>query len=163
MSVEIAAKRFSAIASIERQILALEQLKKNLAGGRRDRIDVDEVAIARIARMMVDVDPDFRPADGGQGIVAESLPGRGVERKDDIEIFGLVRRDGNQFAAGKKGKFFEQSLFVPDFDSLAQLLQREPHRDLAAERVPIRADMAENDETLVLAQGLSDFREGRVR
>ena len=71
---------------VERQVLALEQLEENLTGGGRDRVDVDEVAVARIARMMIDVDPELRLRDGSQAIVTEPLPGRGVEREHDIEI-----------------------------------------------------------------------------
>ena len=144
---------------VERQVLALEQLEKNLARRGRDRIDVHKIAVARIARVMIDVDPNFRAADGGQGVVAQALPGRGVEREDDVEILRFVRRERDHFAARQEGKFLEQTFFVPNFDFFAQLPECETHRDLTAESVPIRPDVTEDNEALVFAQNFRDFRE----
>src|SRR4029453_12471611 len=102
--------------------------------------------------MMVDVDPDLRAADSRQGIVAEPLPSRGIERKHDVEIFGFAGGSGNQLPTGKKGKLLEQSLFVPNLHFLAQLPESESECDLTAERVAVRTDMAEHDKDLVTAQ-----------
>src|SRR5437762_913179 len=112
---------------------------------------------------MINVDPDLGASDVGQAIVAEPLPGRGVEREHDVKIFRFVRRERNQLAAREERKLLEQPFFVPDFYLLAELLQCEAHRDLAAEGVSIRADVAEDDKTLVSAQDFRNFREARVR
>ena len=70
-----------------------KQLEKNLAGGGRGRIDVDQIAVARVARMMIDVDPEFRAANSGEGS-AEPILRRGIERDADVKIFRLARRRG---------------------------------------------------------------------
>ena len=96
-------------------------------------------------------------------IFSETLARGGVEREDNVKILRFVRREGNDFAAGQKRKFFEQTFFVPDFHFFAQFLEREAHRNLTAERVAIGANMTEHDKAFVLTQDGGDFREGRVR
>src|SRR4029077_8374464 len=46
--------------AIERQALAFDQLEKNLSGRGRGWIDINQVAIAWIARVVINVDPNFR-------------------------------------------------------------------------------------------------------
>ena len=112
---------------------------------------------------MIDVDPDPGLADRRENVISEALPGRGVEREDDVEILRFVRREGDQFAAWKERKFLEQAFFVPDFNLFTQLLERQAHRNLTAESVPIRAHMTQDNKGLVAAQDLRDLRESRVR
>ena len=124
---------------------------------------MDEIAVARIARVMIDVDPELGLADGGEDVVAEAMAGRGVERDDHIEIFGFVRRQAHELAAGEEGKLLDQAFLVPDFYFFPELLERETDRDLAPERVAIRAHVAEDDEALVFAQSRGDLGERGVR
>ena len=72
---------------------------------------------------------------------------------------GRGRRFGQQFGARQKGIFFEHAVFVPDTNVLAELLKRQRERELAAERVAIRANMAQDREVLMIAQHLADFLE----
>ena len=50
----------------EREALALDQAKNDFSRGRRACIDDHQIAIAWIAAVMVDVDPDFCRADRSQ-------------------------------------------------------------------------------------------------
>ena len=121
VSVEMATKRFSAIAAIERQFLALEQLEKNLPGGRRGRIDVDQVAVARIARVMIDVDPDFALRDGFErgrrARFCVAVSSAMATSKSCGSLGGVLE----QFAARQETEFFEQPVLVPDRHILAEL------------------------------------------
>src|SRR6185369_5395428 len=125
---------------VERQILTLQQLEQNLAGSWSGRIDVDQVTVARIARVMIDVNPELALANCLQRR-AESRPSRSVEGNDDVEILRFPRGKSHNFAPRKKGKLFEQSLLIPYFHFFPELAQRQADCDLAAERITIRADV----------------------
>ena len=139
VSVEMAAKRFSAIASSSGKILALEQLEKNLAGRGRDRIDVNQIAVARVARVMIDVDPKLSrcrsPASGVPSRCRVAVSSASTTSKSSGSLGGKETSS----PPGRKENFSSKTFFVPNFHFLAQLLERKAHRDLAAERVAIRA------------------------
>jgi hypothetical protein len=44
---------------IEREALALDQVENDFSRGRRAYIDYHQIAVAGIAKVMIDVDPDF--------------------------------------------------------------------------------------------------------
>ena len=46
--------------SIQRQALALDQMKNDFSRGGGGRIDTSHVAVTRITQVVVDVNPDFR-------------------------------------------------------------------------------------------------------
>ena len=85
------------------------------------------------------------------------------ERNDDVEIFGFVRRQAHELAAGEEGKLLEQAFFVPDLHFFPELLEHAANRDLAAERVTVGTDVAQHDERLMLAERGGDFRKAGVR
>ena len=102
--------------------MIFDQLEKNLAGRRCGWIDINEIAVAWIARVMVDVDPNFRRADGLERGAKPILDG-GVECDCNIDILRDGGWFGQKFRAGKKGIFFEHSIFIPDADVFAELLE----------------------------------------
>jgi hypothetical protein len=94
------------------------QFKNDLPGRWRTRIDVDEIAIARIARMMIDINPHLGPTNRVQS-GSEAVVRGGVERDHDVELLGTGRRQGKKFAAGKKTVLLKDAFFVPGADVLA--------------------------------------------
>ena len=44
---------------IEREALVLDQVENDFSRGRRAYIDYHQIAVAGIAKVMIDVDPDF--------------------------------------------------------------------------------------------------------
>src|SRR5262249_39273319 len=86
---------------VERQALAPDQSKNDFAGGRRAHINHHQIAIAWVAEMMVDVNPDFggtnRSKRGSQSVLNCR-----VERDSDIDVFRGGRRLGKQFRSWQK-------------------------------------------------------------
>src|SRR6266571_3839401 len=111
--------------------------------------------------MMVDVDPDFCRANRGERSSKPILNCR-VECDGNIDINGRGGGLGQQFGARQEGILFEHAVFIPDTNVLAKLLKRESERELAAERVTVRANVTQNREALIAAQDLADFFERGV-
>src|SRR6202023_1082558 len=144
--------------AIDRQILGLNQFEKNLTRRRRTWVDVDEVAVTGIARVMIDVDPNFCRLYGGNGIDSPVLD-CSVECDNNVNIFRSSGRFSQQVRAWEKTVFVEHAVLVPNTDILAEFFERKPKGQLAAERVAIGPNMTENDEPPMLAQDLADLLE----
>ena len=81
---------------------------------------MNEVAVSRIARVVIDVDPEFGRTDSGQR-GAEAVLNRGVERDGDIDI---LRHGGwlfDEIRAPHEAVFFEHAFLVPDPNVLAEM------------------------------------------
>ena len=160
MSVEIATKRFSAIAASIGKFSALEQFEKNLAGGGRGRIDVNKIAIARIARMMIDVDPEFRAARPRRRLCPGGFASRCRARWRHRNLRGSLGGLVNNSAPRQKEYFSSMPSSFQTVTSLPSCLQRKAERELTAERVAVGPDMAENREASdARARRATDFRE----
>ena len=83
---------------------------------------MNQIAVAGVARVMVDVDPGFRVANRVAG-GAEAVLGRGVECDRRRRNPAVRWRSGELFAARKETVFFEQSILVPDRHLLAEHLE----------------------------------------
>src|SRR6266403_2206238 len=146
---------------IEGKALALYQLEDDFSRGRRTWIDNDQIAIARIAEVMVDVDPNFCRRNSRER-VAQPILNCGIKRDGDIEILSRRWRLGHQFGARQERIFFEHSVFIPDANLLVEFLKGERARELATERVTIRPNVTQDREVLVLAQDFADLLERSV-
>ena len=69
----------------------LDQFVKNLAGGGSRGVDVGEVAVAFVADVVIDIDPEFGGFHGGQRRAQARLAG-GVQRDGDLEVHRLGGR-----------------------------------------------------------------------
>src|SRR5437763_2721913 len=94
--------------SIERQALALNQMKNDFRRGRRRRIDMSHVAITGIARMVVNINPNFRRPDCHQSSAEPSL-NCGIKCDGNVEVLLSRRRLGEQLSAGKEGILLQHS------------------------------------------------------
>ena len=56
--------------------------------------------------MMIDVDPKFRMTDTIES-GSEAVVGSRIQCKDDIEVFALIRRQGQQFSATEEAILLE--------------------------------------------------------
>jgi hypothetical protein len=65
---------FSDVA-IERQLLALNQLEKDLSCSGRVRIDIDKIAVTGIALVVIDVDPSLGRSNSVAGGSKSALDG----------------------------------------------------------------------------------------
>ena len=109
--------------------------------------------------MMIDVDPDFRAPDGF-ACFAETILRGGVERDGDIEIFRFAGGGMKRFAARKEADISRAGHLRSRPSRLCPVSgARSASRDLAAERVAIGPNMAEDGKALMRAQGRRDFRE----
>src|SRR5438067_1990891 len=147
---------------VNRESLAGDQFEKNLARSRRRRVDVNQVAVTRIAGVMVDIDPDFR-ATHQLRRGAETILGCRIERDGDVEILWFAERGPEKFATGQEAVFFEETVFVSDHDFFSKLGKGKAKTELAAERVTIRPDMTEDGEAFLRAKNRADLLEARLR
>src|SRR4029453_14278059 len=89
---------------IERQALAFDQPENDFSRCRRMRIDDHKIAVAGITQVVVDVDPNFRRANGSE-CGSEPVLNCGVKRDGNIDILcgegGLVSNS----ARGRKQYF----------------------------------------------------------
>src|SRR6266404_703311 len=145
---------------IHRELLALYQFEQDLSCRRRFRVDVNDVAVFRIARMVIDVNAKSARANGGERC-AESILNRSVERDDNIDIFRLGGRFRQQFGARQKTVFLEHSFLVPNPHVFAELLERKTQRERASECIAVGTHVTENSKTLMLAQRAADLLELR--
>src|SRR6266446_10023559 len=122
------------------------------------RVDINDVAVTGIARMMVDVDPNFGGFDRGDGR-PKSILNRGIERDHNVDIFRFGRRSGQQIGIRKKTVFLEHAVFVPDADIFAEFLERKSERKLTAERISVWPNMTEHGKPPMVAQSLADLLE----
>src|SRR5262249_52769712 len=127
----------------------------------RAYINHHQIAIAWVAAMMVDVNPDFgrtnRSKRGSQTILNCR-----VERNCDIDTDSCRRWFGQQFGPRQKRIFFQHTVFIPDADVFAELLKRQCERELTSERVTVRPHMTQDRKVLILAQNPADLLEGRI-
>ena len=79
--------------AVEREALIFDQFENNFSRGRRGGIDINEVAVAWIAQMMIDVDPGFRRTNGRERGSKPILDSR-VQRDGNINIFRRFGRLG---------------------------------------------------------------------
>src|ERR1700716_1930995 len=107
---------------------------------------------------MVDVDPKFCRADCGQSC-AESILDGGVERDCNIDLFRFSRWFGEKIRIRQKTVLLEHAFFVPDANIFAELFEGKTERELAAERIAIRANMTKNRKRLMFAQRPADLLE----
>src|SRR5258708_27660890 len=122
------------------------------------RVDINDVAVTGIARMMVDVDPNLGGLDRGH-CCPKSILNRSVQRNRNIDIFRFGRRSGQQIGFRKKTVFVEHAVFVPDANSFAEFLERKSERKLTAKRISVWPNMTENGEPSMVAQSLADLIE----
>src|SRR6266516_4869717 len=146
---------------IQRKALALDEVENDFSSGRGAWIEDHQIAIARIAEMMIDVDPDFcRPNRSNRS--SQPVLNFCVERNGDIEVFCRRGRFREQIRVRQVGILFEHAVFVPHANLLAYLLKRQCERKLTAQRIPVRSNMTQNREMLMLAQDLADLLERGV-
>src|SRR5437773_7443963 len=105
---------------------------------------------------MIDIDPEFATADGGGG-GAETILHCGIECNRDIKIFRRARWLGQQFGPRQKIIFRQHSLFIPGPDIFAEFFQRQCQGQRAPQCVSIRANVTQDREFIVLAQGTANF------
>src|SRR4051794_3984179 len=108
---------------------------------------------------------DINPCCGADGFArgAETILDGCIQRNAKIECLGSCRWPGEGIAAGHEAVFLQHSVFIPDGDILAEFAQREPERELAAEGVTVRADVAEHRDPLMSAKRGRDLCEAGVR
>src|SRR2546423_5860345 len=124
-------------------------------------VDVNKIPVARIARMMIDVDPRFR-APHERGRRSKAALRCGIEGDGNVEILWLAQGRLQKFAAGQKTVLLEKAILVPHHDRLSELRERKAKTELTAERVAVRADMTEYSESLLRTQDRADFVETRL-
>src|SRR4029453_16906585 len=135
---------------IERQALTLNQAKNNFSCGRSRRIDINDVAIAGITQMMVNINPDFRRPNCWQSSAKPILNCR-VERDGNIEILRSGRRLGEQLRPGKERILLQHSIFIPYADFFSECLKRKRQRNLAAQRIAVWTNMTQDREPTMVA------------
>ena len=101
---------------------ALDQVENDFSRGRRAYIDDHQITVAGIAKVMIDVDPDFCGTNRSERS-SEPILNCCVERDGDIDVDGRRRRFGQQFGARQERIFFEHAVFIPDQNVLAELLK----------------------------------------
>ena len=118
------------------------------------------MAIARVARVMIDVDELFAIRDA-RAHGAKTLEAGAIGGDDAVKFltaFGfLVKAVGVE-----KGKFLGHAVLVPHGDFFARGFQREREAELGADAIAIRPDVADDAKGLVLADffenAVDDFR-----
>src|SRR4029077_20826297 len=112
--------------------------------------------VARIARVMIDVDPNLGRANGGQA-VAEPILNCSIERDRNIDIFRFNRWFGEKVRIREKAVLLEHAFFVPDAHVFAELFQGNTERELTPERIAIRTNVTKNRTQHTFTQPLPDL------
>ena len=146
----------------QRQIERGDQIVEDLAGGRAGGIDQVEIAVFRVGNVVVDVEPELHLGGGVQRGLAEPRLGRGVERDGHLHLDRLGRRRFDALGTGQERQVVRQAVLIEEAHGFAHCQQRESERELGADRIAIRADVAEQDERLAGTQHFADLLEGGV-
>src|ERR1700719_3693178 len=110
---------------------------------------------------MIDVDPRFRAAHQRRSGPKAAL-GRGVERDRDVKILRFAQGCLEEFATWKKTVLLQESVLVSHHYCFAEFRQRKGESKLAPQSVAIRADVAENCESLLGTQNCANLVEARL-
>src|SRR5262249_54867240 len=128
---------------------------------RCDRIDINQVAVCRVADVVININPGIAMADRAKG-ATQALPACRIKRNDHVKVLRFARRRGNEVRLFQKAKASRQSLFVPGYHSFAKLLDAERQGKLRADRITIRPDMTENRKLIRRADCSGDFTKRNV-
>src|SRR5262245_6475784 len=148
----------------------LEQAENQLASGRFPGRDPVDVAIARVAGVVVNVDQQF-PVLNAFAHFAQPLETRAVCGNHAVEPQSRGR-GLKQLVRVEKGEFLRHVVFVPTDDLLALFPQREGKAQLRTDAVSIRPDVtgdtkgpaaADSFEDAVDDLGVGFHEGGRVR
>src|SRR4051794_10515045 len=105
---------------------------------------------------MIDVDPGFRAAhEAGRG--SKAALGRSVQGNGHVEILRIAQRRLEVFAAREKSIFLEEAVLIPHHYFFPQFREGKAKPELAAERVPIRPDVAQDGKSFLGAEDRADF------
>ena len=94
--------------------------------------------------------------------IAEPRLGRGVERDGHFHIERLGGRQFDFFRAGHEREIVRQAVLVDQTHGFPRRHQGESERELRADRIAIRPDVADQDKRLVVAQNFADLLEAGV-
>ena len=142
----------------ERDAELAEHVCEHLARRRRVRDDEIDVAEAGVVVVVVDVDREPRRVDDAR-LGAHAARARAVDGDEDaLAEVGRALAPKPALAqleepvlAGKRRRTAEEH-----DDVLAELAEREAHREQRAERVAVRRLVRRHDEAIVLAEGGDD-------
>ena len=118
------------------------------------------MAIARVARVMIDVDELFAIRDA-RAHGAKTLETGAIGGDDAVKFlaaFGFLKK-GIRI---EEREFLRHAVFVPDGDFFALVFQREGEAELGADAIAIGPNVADDAKGLVLADffenAVDDFR-----
>jgi len=112
--------------------------------------------------MVVNVDPECGLAGCVEGIISEARFGGAVQGDRDLNIEWLRGWGLDFITAGKEGQIVGGAVLVDVVHSFAHLFKGMAEGDLGANGVTVGSDVAQNDEGIVGADGVSYFLEGVV-
>ena len=111
---------------------------------------------------MVNVDPECGLAGCVEGIISEAGLGGAVQSDGYLNIEGLSGWRLDFITAGKEGQIVGGAVLIDVVHGFAHLLESVAEGDLGADGVTVGSDVAQNDEGIVGADGVSYFLEGVV-
>lgn len=148
---------------VDRPVEGGEPFVDDLSSGGAGGVDQIHVAVAGVAFVVIDDDEFFRVRNRVEAFGAEALVVGGVEGEHDVEIFqGLLGRKREPVAGGEKGEAFLHSVLVPHPHVFAEGAERGGERELGADGVAVGADVAKEDEALVVFDDRAQFGKGGV-
>lgn len=95
---------------------------ENLADGGGYGVDIDEVAEAIVADVMIDIDPAIGVSNGVAG-GSRTFFNRVINDDGDIKSLRRGGGLGEEIGPWKKAKLFGDTIFIPDGNGLAEFTQ----------------------------------------
>ena len=95
---------------------------ENLADGGGYGVDIDEVAEAIVADVVIDIDPAIGVSNGVAG-GSRTFFNRVIDDDGDIKSLRRGGGSGEEIRPWKKAKLFGDTIFIPDGNGLAEFAQ----------------------------------------
>ncbi len=132
----------------------LEKTKNQFAGRSLAGGNPIQIAVARVAQVMVDVDEAFAPGNGRPGDT-QALEGGAIGGDNQIKLVavGGLLEDVMRI---QKRVFLRHHIFVPTNHVLSLLAQRQREADLGADAIAVGPDMAGDTNRLAGGYRLED-------